>query len=356
MCLCAERDTAGKAGRDAMKNRMRRLSRHLPWLLFLAAMDAVWALLLWLSEAGAFFVMAPLILLLTALAAAGLVLALDHREKKKEQAFEEFLDHPDKWQEEHLIRAAGMAQSDSIRKLAGALRAWQDTCRRADCEAEEYEEYVEAWAHEIKTPLSLLTMILDNQREEIPPAVYFKLDYIRSQIQEQIGQMLYYARLKSPHKCYLFEFVDLGACVEEILEDYRILLEEKQFLVRVNFSCAQVFTDRRGIVFLISQIVSNAVKYSSERPELTFVLEQTQKEDRLKIRDNGVGVKACDLPCLFQKGFTGDSDDRSSKGTGMGLYLSKKMADDLRIGLEIWSERGKGFEASLIFPKIQKDK
>lgn len=341
-----------------MKNRLRKLCRYLPWLLLLLGIDAISALLLWIADINSFFILAPLILIMTVLIFVSIAFILDRAEQKKEQAFEAFLNNPDKWQEENLLKAASVSDSDSIRKLGEVLREKQEACQKADAEAEDYEEYVEAWAHEIKTPLSLLTMILDNQSDVIPASTNFKLDYIRNQIQEQISQILYYARLKSAHKSYLFEFVDLRMCMEEILEDYRMLLEEKQFLICEQLFHTEVFTDRRGIQFLLSQIISNAIKYSSDHPKLTIILEQSEAEetDILRIRDNGIGVKACDLPYIFQKGFTGDSENHRNKATGMGLYLSKKMADDLNIRLEVWSEWGKGFEISMFFPKIKKSR
>lgn len=104
-------------------------------------------------------------------------------------------------------------------------------------------------------------MVLDNQREEIPAPVAFKLEYIRSRLQEHISQILYYARLKSGRKDYFFEYTDLKECIEEVLEDYSLLLTEKNFQVSLQVPSILVFTDRRGIRFLIGQIVSNAVKY-----------------------------------------------------------------------------------------------
>ena len=214
---------------------------------------------------------------------------------------------------------------------------------------------MEAWAHETKTPLSLLTMVLDNQGDEIPAPAAFKLEYVRSRLQEYISQILYYARLKGGRKDYLFEQVDLNDCIGEVLEDYSLLLKEKNFRITVQVPAFSAFTDRRGMSFLLGQIISNAVKYSDSRksqPELAISLEQLETEDVLHICDNGVGVKECDFPYIFEKGFTGDPTDTGKKATGMGLYLSKKMAEDLNLELEVWSERGKGFEMTIIFPRV----
>ena len=339
-----------------MRNRLLYLCRYLPWLALLLVVDAVSALLLWLSEAEAFGALIPLIMLGTVLLFSVTALVLSRVEQKRENAFRAFLNNPDLINEENLIRSVSASDRENVRLLGTVLREKDAVCSRAKASAEDYEEYVEAWAHETKTPLSLLTMVLDNQGDEIPAPAAFKLEYVRSRLQEYISQILYYARLKSGRKDYLFEPVDLNDCVNEVLEDYSLLLKEKNFRITVHVSEISVFSDRRGIEFLLGQIISNAVKYSDcrkKQPELTISLEQLESEDVLRICDNGVGVKECDFPYIFEKGFTGNPADTGKKATGMGLYLCRKMADDLSLGLEARSQSGKGFEMSIRFPKVE---
>ena len=339
-----------------MRNRLLYLCRYLPWLALLLVVDAVSALLLWLSEAEAFGALIPLIMLGTVLLFSVTALVLSRVEQKRENAFRAFLNNPDLINEENLIRSVSASDRENVRLLGTVLREKDAVCSRAKASAEDYEEYVEAWAHETKNPLSLLTMVLDNQGDELPASAAFKLEYVRSRLQEHISQILYYARLKSGRKDYLFEPVDLNDCVSEVLEDYSLLLKEKNFRITVHVSEISVFSDRRGIEFLLGQIISNAVKYSDcrkKQPELTISLEQLESEDVLRICDNGVGVKECDFPYIFEKGFTGDPADTGKKATGMGLYLCRKMADDLSLGLEARSQSGKGFEMSIRFPKVE---
>lgn len=353
-----------------MKNRLLFLAGHLPWLALMLGLDAMSALLMWLSDAESFRVLVPLILLGTILLFIVTVLVLDRRDRKQQIAFRAFLTNPDPVNEEKLIRTVSMPERESVRLLGAVLREKDLACSRARSAVSDYEGYVESWAHETKNPLSLLTMVLDNQGDELPASSALKLEYVRSRLQEYISQILYYARLKSGRKDYLFEYVDLNDCIGSVLEDYGLLLEEKDFKIMVQLPEFSVYTDRRGLEFLIGQIVSNAVKYSTDKwldpefqgnrrsdgesrqPELNIILEQTETEDILHIYDNGIGVKKCDLPYIFEKGFTGASSDAEKKATGMGLYLSKKMADDLNLRLEARSEWGEGFEMSILFPRV----
>ena len=237
-----------------MRKRLLYLVRYLPWLALMLWLDVMSALLLWLSDAAAFGILVPLIVLGTVLLFLIVAFILDRTEQKRGNAFHAFLKNPDLINEENLIRAVSASERESVRMLGTVLREKDAACSRARTAAEDYEEYVEAWAHETKNPLSLLTMVLDNQGDELPASAAFKLEYVRSRLQEHISQILYYARLKSGRNYYLFEPVDLNDCVSEVLEDYSLLLKEKNFRITVHVSEISLFSDRRGIEFLLGQI------------------------------------------------------------------------------------------------------
>ena len=162
--------------------------------------------------------------------------------------------------------------------------------------------------------------------------------------------MLYYARLKSSTKDYRFEELDLQALLKDVLTDYELLLEEKHFVIKNEVKEERVFTDRRGLQFMLGQIISNVIKYSTDSPMLIISTQHTVRDIILSITDNGSGVKSYDLPYIFQKGFTGDSTSNRNKATGMGLYLTKKMADDLNLRLDVESEYNRFFKISIFFP------
>ena len=195
--------------------------------------------------------------------------------------------------------------------------------------------------------------MLDNRRDTLPEAVGFKLDYVRNRMQAFIDQMLYYARLRGARRDYRFERLALRSCIDEVLDDYRPLLEEKHFRIELRLADETVFSDRRGLCFLLGQVVSNSVKYALEKPVLTFSLENGGTATVLSIRDNGPGVRACDLPYVFEKGFTGDSGHEKNKATGMGLYLAREVAKDLGLTLTAASDWGAGFEVRVTFPVVE---
>lgn len=335
-----------------MKHRIKAIAQYIPWFVLLLAVDAFAALLLWLADIQALYSLITVILLFTILLFSLVCYVLVRIERKKEQAFLAFLDNPDEYHEELLRAAVSAAQRKYIRLLGKNLRYKELAYAELQMQLNGYEEYVESWAHEAKTPLSLLTLLLDNRRAELPDAVGFKLDYIRNRMQEVVDQMLFYARLKGARKDYLFENIHIRECIEDVLEDYKPLLEEKQFKLQLSLPDDTVYSDRRGLYFLIGQIVSNSIKYCGAEPKLCF--ESFLQEGRyiLSIRDNGIGIRSCDLPYIFEKGFTGSSGGEKKKATGMGLYLAKEIAKELNIILNVNSQWGKGFEMQISFPVV----
>ena len=100
----------------------------------------------------------------------------------------------------------------------------------------------------------------------------------------------------------------------------------------------KVLTDEKWLSFIIEQLLSNAVKYTSEGT-VTITVE---KGKQLVIADTGIGIAPEDLPRIFEKGYTGYNGRMDRKSTGIGLYLCRKAADMLGHRLMVRSEPGRG--------------
>lgn len=326
------------------------IKRNALWLFTLLIIDMFSALLLWLSDVQAFQTLSILILSWSLVFFIAVLTYINLKDKKKQRLFQIFISNPDIVNEEKLLQVISQQEGEQIRLLASVLRDNKLSLSSLSEELLDYEEYVESWVHEAKTPLALFTMILDNRADELPSELQVKLDYVCNQLQEDIAQMLYYARLKSSTKDYRFEELDLQALLKDVLTDYELLLEEKHFVIKNEVKEERVFTDRRGLQFILGQIISNVIKYSTDSPMLIISTQHTVRDIILSITDNGSGVKSYDLPYIFQKGFTGDSTSNRNKATGMGLYLTKKMADDLNLRLDVESEYNRFSKISIFFP------
>jgi len=335
-------------------NFLRMLKKYAVWLLLLIGVNLLYALALWLSESEVFLRLWLVIALSSLLIFLTALFFVCRADKQRETAFQEFLNNPDEMTEAKILRLFSHQDGELIHHTGTLLRENEQAKRSLMTQVNDYEEYVESWAHEIKTPLSLLTFLLDNRRDELPPVVYQRLDYVRSQMQGLVEQMLYYARLKSQQKDYLFEMLSLTECCEEALENFQPLFDEKGFQVIKVLPPLYVLSDYRGLLFIINQILSNAIKYTKNTgtPELYLKVEENERGIILHIRDNGIGVQPWDLPFLFERGFTGDTGKARKKATGMGLYLANEIAKDLKIELDIRSKPQKGTEIIIVFPII----
>lgn len=211
---------------------------------------------------------------------------------------------------------------------------------------EEYREYIEAWMHEVKTPLAAAKLTLENDTGSVPASVS---DDLR-RIEDYLEQALFYARSGSVEKDYLIRPVSLRELVnasvrrnakDMIASKIRMTLENLDFIV---------LTDIKWTDFILNQILVNAIKYRSASPSIRLYAKQEKNGVSLLIEDNGIGIRQADLPRVFDRGFTGETGRKFSKATGLGLYLSKRLCDKIGLGISVFSIEGKGTTVHLIFP------
>jgi signal transduction histidine kinase len=210
-------------------------------------------------------------------------------------------------------------------------------------EKKEWQEYMTSWFHEIKTPISVSRMLYEV--EEHGESLAEEMD----KIEHYLEQALYYSRLSDFHKDYLIQGVDLDKLVKTAIKYHRKTFLAKKIKLKLDLSNLSVLTDKKGLLFIMNQILSNALKYSSQAGGIEIVLDE--KSRTLSIRDNGIGIDAGDLPRIFEKGFTGKNGRQYQKSTGMGLYLAKKISGKLGHQLIYSSKKNCYTEAVLYFPK-----
>jgi len=330
-----------------MKNKLNYLRQYIPWLLIIFGIEVFSAILLWIADVRAFYSMLVLMILFTVIAIGLSCYILIRLEIKRERAFAIFLSRLDEDSKRGLLSAYGDTHKKTVDMIISSVEKMQAQIKTESIKLSDYEDYVEIWAHEMKISLSLLTMILDNNQESLTGDVKFKLDYIRNQIGDKLTQILYYYRIRGEKRDFLFEDFNVAESIKEILEDYMPLLREKKFDIKIRDLDTNIYSDKRGFEFIIAQILSNAIKYAGDSPRLEIVTERLENYVILKFTDNGCGVKECDINHIFEKGFTGDSGDIRKKSTGMGLYLAKHLADDLKIKIDVKSKWMSYFEISL---------
>lgn len=193
-------------------------------------------------------------------------------------------------------------------------------------------------------------MIIENNKSEITERIDEELD----KIENYIEQALFYARSHTVEKDYYIKKIKLKEIVNEsIKKNKNILIEEKVILNLYDLE-NEVNTDSKWIIFILSQVIQNSVKYKKKDSNLKIdIYSKKQKENVvLYLKDNGIGIKKGEVERIFEKGFTGTNGRYcNKKSTGIGLYLCKSLCEKLGILISGTSIENEGTEISLIFPK-----
>ena len=215
---------------------------------------------------------------------------------------------------------------------------------------EDYKEYIELWIHEVKIPIAASKLIIENNKNEITKSIDEELD----KVENYTEQALFYARSNAVEKDYIINKTNLKEIVNgSILKNKTTLLNEKVSIELTNLKDEEIYTDSKWAIFIINQILQNAIKYS-KKDNKKIEISSKEKNDKviLYIKDNGIGIRKGEITRVFERGFTGENGRSiGQKSTGIGLYLCKKLCDKLGLGIEINSEKGEGTEVRVIFPK-----
>lgn len=228
--------------------------------------------------------------------------------------------------------------------LKEACKAMNDKISKIEQEKEDYQEYIESFAHEIKTPIAALSLYSENMKD-------MSLKVQVQKIEDYVEQILYYARSETTEKDYFVKKIKLNDLIHSLMLKNKDLFLMNHIILNVHDLDVFVYTDAKWITFILSQLIHNSIKYfdkEEKKLEIYSMIKDNQVE--LIIEDNGGGIRSSDLPRVFDKGFTG-SNRKKSYATGIGLYLVKKLSLRLDIEVNIESKYHEFTRVRVIFPK-----
>lgn len=206
---------------------------------------------------------------------------------------------------------------------------------------QEMTEYYTIWAHQIKTPIAAMRLLL--QADEPPDKGELTEQLFR--IEQYAEMVLQFIRLDNKGSDFVFRTVSLDDCVKQAVRKYAGWFIRKKIRLNYNPLNASVLTDEKWLVFVIEQLLSNALKYTHEG-EISIHLHPGRPLS-LVIEDIGFGIDPSDLPRVFDHGYTGFNGRADKKSTGIGLHLCKRILDKLSHTIEIESEVGRGTKVIL---------
>ena len=232
------------------------------------------------------------------------------------------LPEPDSIYEEDLTRIIGLLQ-DETAEMAG----------RYDSRYRDTVDYYTAWAHQIKTPIASMRLMLEN--EDIKESRRLSAELTR--IERYADMVLTYIKTEHDANDLVLREHELSAIVKAAVRSFSAEFIDRGIRVDVRVPDRTIVTDDKWLIFVLEQLISNALKYSDGGTVSLYT-----EGDTLCVRDEGAGIAPEDLPRIFEKGYTGYNGRTWKKATGLGLYLAKKLCGDLGIGITASSEPGEG--------------
>jgi signal transduction histidine kinase len=216
----------------------------------------------------------------------------------------------------------------------------------------DYEEFITSWVHQIKTPISVCRLLIEHNLNTPNKETLYSLEEEIDKIENYIEQALYYSKIDDFSKDYFINEVILDRMVKEAVKKQAKTFINKKIGVEIENIELAVTTDKKWLSFILDQVLSNALKYTSPEGHIKIYGLIQDKVQKLIIEDNGIGIKPEDLERVFDKGFTGYNGRESYKSTGIGLYLSKQLARKLGHNIEIESKYGEYTKVTISFPKL----
>jgi signal transduction histidine kinase len=205
-------------------------------------------------------------------------------------------------------------------------------------EEEKYRDrsdYFVMWAHQIKTPIAAMHLLIDDENE---PEVKDQL----FRIEEYVSIVMHYLKSDDVSQDFVLAEYELDPIIEEAVRHYSSIFIRKKLKLEYTHTDLKVVTDKKWLLFVIEQIISNALKYTKEG-SITIACEGND----LIISDTGCGIAPEDLPRLFDKGYTGYNGRINEHASGLGLYLCHRVLQQLGHTIHIESKVGQGTDVTI---------
>ncbi|WP_346905875.1 sensor histidine kinase [Clostridium sp.] len=241
--------------------------------------------------------------------------------------------------------------SHSISQLLKKLHSlYKAQIQKGDKLHEEHLRFINQWVHQMKTPLSVIQLQLqefegeekyDNMQEEV------------NKLKEGLKIVLYFARLDSFQKDFLVERISLKQLARDTVNEEKKIFIRNRIIPRVEIDeNIEVYSDAKWLKFVLDQLIINGVKYSKGKgKELIINVSENEKEIWLNVIDKGIGIPVKDIKRVFDPFFTGENGRKYGESTGMGLYIIKEISQKLEHEVEIQSTVNEGTMVTIKFKK-----
>lgn len=246
-------------------------------------------------------------------------------------------------------------------KPIGAIELFQDITLEEEVDRMK-SEFISLASHQLRTPLSAIKtythMLADGYMGDVTPAQKKSLRTIigaTNRMNELISTLLNITRIESGTIAIVPKNLHLEKAAEEVIKELNLAASEKSIsltLKKIGKVSTNVKTDNLIIKEVISNLVSNAIKYTSDEGAIVVEVRGRARDVQVSVADNGWGIPNIAHDQVFSKFFRATNIlKRETTGTGLGLYLVRGLLE--RLGGTIWFEsvEGKGSTFYFMLPK-----
>lgn len=307
------------------------LRSRLKVIILLAVVEGIFASSYLLFDMPAVTVLYPLFLSIAVVLTAGLIDLIFFANKHKK-----------------LLQMDIPSSSDLLEKdyqeIINKLKEEQQFSRqKAASDYNNMVEYYTVWAHQIKTPIASMRLQIQSEDSDLSR----RLDADLNRIEAYVEMVLTFLRLDSDSTDYVIKEISLDDVIRPAIRKFARDFISKKLSMDFKPSGIKVLSDEKWLSFVIEQVLSNSVKYTNNGGINIYMAEP----EVLCIEDTGIGITAEDLPRIFENGYTGYNGREDKRASGIGLYLCKRICDNLGHRIKAESTPGAGTRILLDFHK-----
>lgn len=256
------------------------------------------------------------------------------------------------------LHSAGATVLVLVFLLCGIALTIRATDREARL-AQAKSNFVANVSHELKTPLSLLSLFseileLGRVKNEEKKIEYYRIIRHESRrLNKMIDNILDFSKIEAGRKTYNFAAADMAEVIESVLSSYRYQIINSGFDVQTNMQpdLPTVLIDRDAMAQAMSNLLDNAIKYSGEVKQLSITMETVRSDLSIEIADHGIGIPRAERAKIFEKFYrVGNGLVHDVKGSGLGLSLVKHIIEAHKGTISVESDVGKGTRFTILLP------
>lgn len=254
--------------------------------------------------------------------------------------------------EDALIRHAHAPEHKKTTDFTRELyKLYQNEVQQLYASQHRQLHFMNQWVHQMKTPISVIGLLLQEQDDLDRESLNEEIDKLRS----GLDSVLVNARLETFEQDMQIERVELKMIVQEIITEHKRLFITNGVFPFISIDEKYIVaTDVKWLKIVIGQFITNAVKYTFEQGKKVYLtVTSTEQGLQLLIRDEGIGIPSSDLNRVTKAFFTGENGRLTGESTGMGLYIASEVCDRLGHPLAIESELGTGTTVTVLFKNVE---